>query len=222
MQSLPLISSASSNLSELEDSSMIERIKSVIWVTNRVDLPEMIEIKKMLIDKFSKSHLEKSITIDQVDPRIVFKLTNGMTSGGSVDLCHKYMQVIAENFGVEWSLPISTSTFPINSNLASNSLSFQPLLPMSPTPSSLIAVSEGESGMIAPPAYNSVSIQSSISDGSNSSNLSSLSFESPTLGTFSRNESANKNGNGNGNSNNNNNETFDDITKRFEKLRQKK
>lgn len=213
LQSLNFISSSSSSLSELEDSNLIERIKSVIWASNRVDIPEMIDIKKMLIDKFSKSNLDKSITIDQVDPRLVFKLTSGGTSG-SLELCNKYMQVIAENFGVEWN-PISISMQSSSMSMMQSAQTLPLPTSLSSSPSSMPIIATEDGGMVAPPAYNIVSNPQSFYP----------TFPNYNASNNTGNVNANVNANSNSNSSNNANVNigaFDDITKRFEKLRQKK
>ena len=76
----------------------MEQTKSVIYASNRMDVPELLKVRDLLVAKYTKTILpDREIG---VYPRLVLKLS---MSYPERELCEKYLEAIADNFGVEWS-----------------------------------------------------------------------------------------------------------------------
>lgn len=62
-----------------------------------MDIPELLKVRDLLVSKYTKSILpDREIG---VYPRLVLKLS---MSYPEKELCEKYLEAIADNFGVDW------------------------------------------------------------------------------------------------------------------------
>lgn len=62
-----------------------------------MDVPELLKVRDLLTAKYTKAiHPDREIG---VYPRLVLKLSMSCPERG---LCEKYLEAIAENFGIEW------------------------------------------------------------------------------------------------------------------------
>lgn len=79
------------------DEFILEQAKSIIYASTRMDVPELQKVRDLLIAKYTKSILpDREVG---VYPRLVLKLSMSNPERG---LCEKYLEAIADNFGVEW------------------------------------------------------------------------------------------------------------------------
>lgn len=85
------------------DEFITEQAKSVIYASNRMDVPELLKVRDLLVAKYSKTILpDREIG---VYPRLVLKLS---MSYPERELCEKYLEAIADNFGVDWSIEVTS------------------------------------------------------------------------------------------------------------------
>lgn len=79
------------------DEFIMEQAKSVIYASTRMDVPELAKVRELLVDKYTSSILpDREIG---VYPRLVLKLAMSNPERG---LCEKYLEAIADNFGIDW------------------------------------------------------------------------------------------------------------------------
>ena len=75
----------------------MEQAKSVIYASTRMDVPELAKVRELLVEKYTNSILpDREIG---VYPRLVLKLAMSNPERG---LCEKYLEAIADNFGIDW------------------------------------------------------------------------------------------------------------------------
>ena len=68
-----------------------------------MDVPELLKVRDLLLAKYSKTILpDREIG---VYPRLVLKLS---MSYPERELCEKYLEAIADNFGVDWSIEVTS------------------------------------------------------------------------------------------------------------------
>ena len=80
------------------DEFITEQAKSVVYASNRMDVPELVKVRDLLVAKYTKTILpDREVG---VYPRLVLKLSMSYPERG---LCEKYLEAIADNFGVDWS-----------------------------------------------------------------------------------------------------------------------
>lgn len=78
------------------DEFIMEQAKSVIYASDRLDVPELASIRDLLESKFGKEIIpEKEVG---VYPRLVVKLS---MSNPDPTICEQYLEAIAANFGIE-------------------------------------------------------------------------------------------------------------------------
>lgn len=76
----------------------MEQAKSVIYASTRMDVPELAKVRELLVEKFTTSILpDREIG---VYPRLVLKLAMSCPERG---LCEKYLEAIADSFGIDWA-----------------------------------------------------------------------------------------------------------------------
>lgn len=122
-----------------------------------MDIPELLKVRDLLVSKYTKSILpDREIG---VYPRLVLKLS---MSYPEKELCEKYLEAIADNFGVDWcvdedeeaeevkSLDILKSSANSQLNVNSRGNSISSLSSASPSPVSSIASSHES---LPPPPY---------------------------------------------------------------------
>lgn len=79
------------------DEFIMEQAKSVIYASTRMDVPELAKVRELLVEKYTNSILpDREIG---VYPRLVLKLAMSNPERG---LCEKYLEAIADNFGIDW------------------------------------------------------------------------------------------------------------------------
>lgn len=75
----------------------MEQAKSVIYASSRMDVPELVKVRDLLVEKYTKSIVpDREIG---VYPGLVLKLAMSNPERG---LCQKYLEAIADNFGIDW------------------------------------------------------------------------------------------------------------------------
>lgn len=80
------------------DEFVLEQAKSVIYASARMDVPELSKVRELLVEKYTASILpDREIG---VYPRLVLKLAMSYPERG---LCEKYLEAIADSFGIDWA-----------------------------------------------------------------------------------------------------------------------
>lgn len=70
----------------------------MIYASARMDVPELSKVRELLVEKYTASILpDREIG---VYPRLVLKLAMSYPERG---LCEKYLEAIADSFGIDWA-----------------------------------------------------------------------------------------------------------------------
>ncbi len=181
------------------DEFILEQARSVIYASTRMDVPELQKVRDLLIAKYTKSiHPDREIG---VYPRLVLKLSMSCPERG---LCEKYLEAIADNFGVEWRCEeVESDSEPVDEigQVLNPPFTPTPNLPAASCNSrsqSISSVSSNESlAAVPPPPPYSETLKATLPmDYSKQSQSQSQSQQSPLP-------------------------DFDEFTRRFEALRKK-
>ena len=81
---------------------LIETVSTIIWATNRLDIPELQNIRKQLSFKYGNAFIkaaEENNCESKVNKRVFEKLS---IKPPSMILVHRYMKEIAEENAVDW------------------------------------------------------------------------------------------------------------------------
>eukprot|EP00595_Chromulina_sp_UTEXLB2642_P002835 CAMPEP_0196761934 /NCGR_PEP_ID=MMETSP1095-20130614/1249_1 /TAXON_ID=96789 ORGANISM="Chromulina nebulosa, Strain UTEXLB2642" /NCGR_SAMPLE_ID=MMETSP1095 /ASSEMBLY_ACC=CAM_ASM_000446 /LENGTH=231 /DNA_ID=CAMNT_0042112049 /DNA_START=270 /DNA_END=968 /DNA_ORIENTATION=+ len=102
-------------------------IASLSWASDRLNIPELLEVKNQLTKKFGKKYMDKisNLQFEKVNERLLKKLS---IDAPSASLVMNYLVEIAKEFNIDWS--------PSDVGLPDNGLAFQsPIgfsIPMAP------------------------------------------------------------------------------------------
>lgn len=184
----------------------MEQAKSIIYASNRMDVPELLKVRDLLVAKYTKTILpDREVG---VYPRLVLKLSMSYPERG---LCEKYLEAIADNFGVDWLADgedekeeIETSDPNEESKLEMLKTLSSPSVSLKTSSASLGSTSPASSSResFAPPPYSDVKNSSAPlpMDYSKQSQNSTISQQQQTKQNLP---------------------DFDEFTRRFEALRKK-
>jgi hypothetical protein len=81
---------------------LLEAIHSLIWVSSRIPVDELVEVRKQLVKKYGSKfvHAANSNELEKVNPRLIAKLRVEPPSGR---LINSYLVEIANEYNINWT-----------------------------------------------------------------------------------------------------------------------
>lgn len=192
------------------DEFIAEQAKSVIYASNRMNVPELLKVRDLLVAKYSKSILpDREIG---VYPRLVLKLSMSYPEKG---LCERYLEAIADNFGVDWSVDGSSSSGDEEVSDFDNQLHLNSPFPISSSSSSChsLTANVNHSPSSATPATDTFTSTVLPSDSPPPPPYSEMKSSAPLPMDYSKQQQQQQT--------KQNLPDFDEFTRRFEALRKK-